>query len=569
MIKRSIFSLLLCAVAALDLFALPHKAVYVPELSGAVKIDGKTDETVWQQAVLLEDFYQFKTGKPFPEKISARLWRDREKLYIAIQVPYPQDIKLKSWSARVELFAGNVDEPAFYQQYVWLGGRVRYNGAGESGSWESANVFSGGTWSSEAAIPLSHFRFRNGGMRFNLCITPPNSKISAVWENCGSKLYNIANYGELLLTDRDTAEVLRKTFAPVTGPWLHAPEKSGISIGFVTAFPAAAVVRYRTKGAAAWQTQAGDILWGARSVTAKNHQVHLSKLKGGVPYEYQIGFAPAGENQVKFLPEVREFTLPAAAQENLSFAVVSDIHNFRQRLNRLMPLVKGCDFLVNLGDMVNIANAPEFFLDGYLAGELEFAASRPLINLRGNHEFRGLMPELFFEYFRRPDNKPYFMSRLGNLCIIGLDAGEDGREPISMTILNGEREWLKAAVKSPEFQTAAHRIIVIHIPPMQKNSTTARVTTLFDGIVIGNNAEKVDLLLAGHTHKASFTPVDSEECTIYEPKMQKVQVVKMPFPVICNSGMGETMLKVEIKGNSLEVICLRKDGSELFRQKIK
>ena len=54
MIKRSIFSLLLCAVAALDLFALPHKAVYVPELSGAVKFDGKTDETVWQQAVLLQ-----------------------------------------------------------------------------------------------------------------------------------------------------------------------------------------------------------------------------------------------------------------------------------------------------------------------------------------------------------------------------------------------------------------------------------------------------------------------------------------------------------------------------------
>ena len=38
--------------------------------------------------------------------------------------------------------------------------------------------------------------------------------------------------------------------------------------------------------------------------------------------------------------------------------------------------------------------------------------------------------------------------------------------------------------------------------------------------------------------------------------------------VICNSGMGETLLKVEVKGDSLEVICLRKDGSELFRHRI-
>ena len=75
-------------------------------------------------------------------------------------------------------------------------------------------------------------------------------------------------------------------------------------------------------------------------------------------------------------------------------------------------------------------------------------------------------------------------------------------------------------------------------------------------------------ILGGHTHKASFTPANSSECTVYEPKMQKLQVVKMPFPVICNSGMGETLLKVEVKGDSLEVICLRKDGSELFRHRI-
>lgn len=585
MMKRTVLVLLFCA-ASFHLFAAPRKAVYVPEISETAEIDGKMDESVWLRAALIENFYQFETAKAFPGKISARLWRDSENLYVGIRVPCPQGVKVKPWSAKVELLAGNIDEPAFYNQYIWMGGRVRYDGAGSSDNWKSANRFSGDVWTSETAIPLSHFSFRDGGMLFNLCITPPDSNISAVWENCGNKLYNLANYGELLLIDYDTAARLRKKAAPaeklsgekyqtladrpisIFGPWLHAPEKSGISIGFISSVPAAAVVRYRIKGTSQWQTQAGDILWGAKSLVKKNHQLHLSNLKNGVTYEYQIGIIPAGENAVEFFPEIREFTLPSAAQENLTFAVVSDIHNFRQRLNKLMPLVNGCDFLVNLGDMVNIANAPGFFLNGYLAGELEFAASRPLVNLRGNHEFRGLMPELFFEYFRRPDNKPYFLSRLGNLCIIGLDAGEDGREPISMTILNGERQWLKSAVRTPEFQTAKHRIILIHIPPMQNNSTTQRVTSLIDGIFTGDNAEKIDILLAGHTHKASFTPANSSECTVYEPKMQKLQVVKMPFPVICNSGMGETLLKVEVKGDSLEVICLRKDGSELFRHRI-
>ena len=583
--------LLISILFTVDLSAAVRKAVYVPEVSSVMVIDGKMDEAFWQQAVEINDFYQFKTAHPFPAKISAKLAHDGNKLYIGIQAPYPAGTKVKSWTARVELLAGNIIDPGFYIQYVWQGGRIRSNNSGESQSWESRNRFTGNMWVSETAIPLSQFKFRDGGCLFNLCITPPNSPISAIWENCGNKLYNLANFGELLLVDYDRAARLRKNHfskekfsreayqkldrsnIPLLelGPWLHAPERNGISIGFISSIPAAAMVHYREKGSEKWLTQVGNILWGAKSPVKQNHQVHLSRLTSGAVYEYRIELVSADGSVKKVFPadgKAWEFKIPEADKENFSFAVFSDIHNFRQRLDKLMPLAKGCDFLVNLGDMVNIANAPGFFLNGYLAGELEFAASRPLVNLRGNHEFRGLMPELFFEYFRRPDYKPYFMSRLGNLCIIGLDAGEDGREPISMTILSGEREWLKSAVRAPEFQTARHRIILIHIPPMQNNSTTQRVTTLLNGIFTGDKAEKIDLLLAGHTHKASFTPANSSECTIYEPKMQKLQVVKMPFPVICNSGMGETMLKVEVKGDSLEVICLRKDGSELFRQRI-
>lgn len=587
----SFLTALLAVLLTFELAAAPRKAIYVPEVANTPVLDGKMDEDLWQKAVEINDFYQFKTDKEFPSKISAKLAHDGKKLYIGIQAPYPAGTKVKSWTARVELLAGNITEPKFYTQYIWHGGRIRYNSAGEAETWESKNLFAGDVWVSETAIPLSEFKFRDGGTLFNLCITPPNSAISAVWENCGNKLYNLASYGELLLIDYDSAARLRKNhfskeklsreaYQKLTdnniprlerGPWLHAPEQNGISIGFISDLPAAAAVQYKVKGSGKWLTQVGNIHLGAKSPLKLNHQVHLSDLKAGSTFEYRIEFTSADGSVKKVYPENGgswEFKVPEADRENFTFAVFSDIHNFRQRLDKLMPLSKNCDFLVNLGDMVNIANAPGFFLDGYLGGQLAYAASRPLINLRGNHEFRGLMPELFFEYFRRPDNKPYFMSRLGSLCIIGLDAGEDGRDPVSMTIIPGQRKWLAEAVKSKEFRSAKHRILFMHIPPMQQNSTTARVITLLDGI-FSRPETKIDVMLAGHTHKASFTPADSTECTIYEPGMQKLSVVKMPFPVICNSGMGETMLKVEAKADSLEVICLRKDGSELFRQKIK
>ena len=596
MTKISSYSLtllvVLSAMLTVELAAAPRKAVYIPELADTPVLDGKMDEAFWQQSTEINDFYQFKTDKAFPSKISAKLAHDGNKLYIGIQVPYPAGTRVKSWTARVELLTGNVTEPKFYTQYIWQGGRIRYNGAGETENWESKNLFAENMWISETAIPLSEFKFRDGGCLFNLCITPPNSTISAVWENCGNKLYNLANFGELLIIDYDHAAKLRKNHfskeklsreayqklpgnnIPLLeyGPWLHAPEQNGISIGFISNIPAAAAVQYRMKGSEKWLTQIGNILHGAKSPLKLNHQVHLSDLKAGSTFEYRIEFTSADGSVKKVYPEnggAWEFKVPEADRANFTFAVFSDIHNFRQRLDKLMPMSKDCDFLVNLGDMVNIANAPNFFLDGYLGSQLAYAASRPLVNLRGNHEFRGSMPELFFEYFRRPDGKPYFMSRMGSLCIIGLDAGEDGREPISMTIIPSQRKWLREAVKSKEFQSARHRIVLMHIPPMQKNSTTARVIALLDGIFNQKPENKIDVLLAGHTHKASFTPANSAECTIYEPKMQKLAVVKMPFPVICNSGMGETMLKVEVKANSLEVICLRKDGSTLFKQKIK
>ena len=593
MTKISSYSLLiLAALLTVELSAAPRKAVSIPEIPTAPVLDGKMDEAFWQQAVEINDFYQFKTNKAFPAEISAKLAHDGSKLYIGIQVPYPAGTQIKSWTARVELLAGNIAEPKFYTQYIWQGGRIRYNGAGETENWKSKNRFAKDMWVSETAIPLSEFKFLNGGCLFNLCITPPNSAISAVWENCGNKLYNLANFGELLIIDYDNAARLRKNHFSKEklsreayqklpdnniphlerGPWLHAPERDGISIGFISSVPAAAMVHYREKGSEKWLTQVGNVLQGARSPAILNHHTCLNNLKSGSSYEYRIELVSADNSIKKVYPadnKAWEFNVPAADRENFTFAVFSDIHNFRQRLDKLMPLSKDCDFLVNLGDMVNIANAPNFFLDGFLGSQLAYAASRPLINLRGNHEFRGSMPELFFEYFRRPDGKPYFMSRLGSLCIIGLDAGEDGREPISMTIIPDQRKWLKEAVKSKEFQSARHRIVLMHIPPMQKNSTTARVTALLDGIFDQKVENKIDVLLAGHTHKASFTPANSTECTVYEPKMQKISVVKMPFPVICNSGMGDSMLKVEVKANSLEVICLRKDGSELFKQKIK
>lgn len=67
-----------------DIFSAPYAVVHVAE---APIIDGKLDDPAWQQAAVLDTFYEFgKTAVRFPGDVKAMIVWDAENLYFGITV---------------------------------------------------------------------------------------------------------------------------------------------------------------------------------------------------------------------------------------------------------------------------------------------------------------------------------------------------------------------------------------------------------------------------------------------------------------------------------------------------
>ena len=127
---------------------------------------------------------------------------------------------------------------------------------------------------------------------------------------------------------------------------------------------------------------------------------------------------------------------------------------------------------------------------------------------RGNHEMRGPFAREFFDYVPTVEGRFYYARDAGPVHLIVLDTGEDKPDDTNVyALLNkttpyraAELAWLREHVKtSPRVASAPFRVIAMHQP---------RWGWLADGnqpwIDVANEAG-VDLVIAGHTHRFSYT----------------------------------------------------------------
>lgn len=357
-----------------------------------------------------------------------------------------------------------------------------------------------------------------------------------------------------------------REFGITHGPYLCDMTHDGVTVVWTTAepalswvevFPADSLAAPSEGPARFYQTVAGR-----RQARKTLHAVRIRGLEPGTEYRYRIA-----SQRVALWPDVNNVTygevvtadafrrrpfafrtFPAAGGE-CSLVVLNDIHGRADYMTRLCKAIdfSGVDCVVFNGDMSSSVESREQLFKDYLdASTALFATRTPILFTRGNHETRGVYADNLSDYFPARNGLFYGLYRLGDVCVVLLDCGEDKPddhpEYNALADYDAYREeecaWLRQAVRSEEFRSASARIVVLHIPPAADGwHGNTHLNALFVPVL---NEAGVDVMLCGHDHNYSFRPAG----------MQDAQ-----FPVVVNDNRsyvrcdaGDSLLRVQIVG---------------------
>ena len=304
------------------------------------------------------------------------------------------------------------------------------------------------------------------------------------------------------------------------GPYLIATGSTTATIVWLTDAPSHSLVKY-ARGAglesSALTTTAEPERDGLVPVGLR-HVVHLTGLTPGAVYSYQVvstrvvrlkAYWP--DKGLSTESPVFAFTTLDPEKPTASFSVVTDTHEDVARIRALNKLIdwKTTDFLVHTGDAFHWIDDEEHLFRNWLEPTIAaLASTTPLIYARGNHELRGAFARQLFDYIPTIEGRFYFARDAGPVHLLVLDTAEDKPDDTNVYArLNqtapyrvAELRWLREHLAStPRVKQAPFRVIVMHQP---------RWGWLPDGnaawIHAANDAG-VDLVIAGHTHRFSYT----------------------------------------------------------------
>jgi predicted phosphodiesterase len=301
------------------------------------------------------------------------------------------------------------------------------------------------------------------------------------------------------------------------GPYLIALSDTTVNVIWMTDTPSHSKVRV-WKGQETTPAEVEPQVNGLAPVGLR-HVVTLRGLAPGTSYAYQA----LSTRVVKlnaYWPDKglttesarATFTTFDAAKAAVSFSAITDTHEDTTRIAKLMKMVDWAttEALVHLGDAFDwVETEDQLFRKWLTPIAAALGPGKPLIYARGNHELRGPFARSLFDYVPTPEGRFYYARDLGPIHLLVLDTGEDKPDNTNVySALNKtipyraeELTWLRGHLKTtPRMASAPFRMIVMHQPQWG---------WLEGGngpwIAAANDA-KVDLVLAGHTHRFSYDP---------------------------------------------------------------
>jgi predicted phosphodiesterase len=304
------------------------------------------------------------------------------------------------------------------------------------------------------------------------------------------------------------------------GPYLVASSDTSTTIVWLTDTPSHSKVKFgRGAGlAAAALTQTAEPQQDGLVPVGLRHVVHLTGLEPGVTYSYQVvstrvvklkAYWP--DKGVATESPVFRFTTLDSKRPTTSFSVVADTHEDIPRIRALNKIIdwNSTEFLVHTGDAFHWIDSEEQLFRNWLEPTLAgLANTKPLMYARGNHELRGPFARQLFDYVPNVDGRFYFARDAGPVHLLVIDTGEDKPDDtnvyadLNRTIAYraAELAWLREHVRTaPRMRSAPFRVVVMHQPNWG---------WLADGNaawIEAANGAGVDLVIAGHRHRFSYT----------------------------------------------------------------
>lgn len=469
------------------------------------------------------------------------------------------------------LFGGFTPYPWQQQYAVNAGGGVF--SSREAAELQVRTAVAADKWTAFLRFPLAQFPLQNLSVGFAVARYAKSRGELSIWGNMTRAFHDVEDYGEIIFNDYNAAYLSKAGHMPVPlvssrldyeqritaeavpaqtvvhGPWLSCPSTDGMTVSFGTAGLCGAFVEYRPANAMAplpWKRLAVKRCCGVISREHDFHSLRLEKLDPDTEYEYRAVTLTPVEEELEFSPVRRFRTFGENGQKNFSFIFFSDVHsNYGFLQNTLENMaVSDCEFLVSGGDCLSSANGAEALYSGLF--DMLASCGKPVVFVRGNHEWRGAFTETGCRMMAGPDGeKTYYSFRCASTLFLVLDTGDDHPDDDIPTRTNAdflaaEENWLKDLVVSDEFAAAEHRIVLMHIPPYQLHDFGA-----------GNSAQllqilepyKIDLVVSGHIHSLAEMKANSAKCRYLQTGTTE-DAPRFSFPVIISSN--EHALKITV-----------------------
>ncbi|GAA5496927.1 hypothetical protein Rhal01_03115 [Rubritalea halochordaticola] len=311
-------------------------------------------------------------------------------------------------------------------------------------------------------------------------------------------------------------------------------------------------------------------------------KARFEALEAGATYRYVVSYRDA-QGKAATLPEKSFRALdPTAKQVRCAF--VNDIHNKIPTLEAVMGQVKPEDyeFSVLNGDMENAPRSAETVLsvwNHYV--RLLDGGNKPMLFVRGNHEYRGGFRDHMAALFDLPhlnlkdhpnDYRYEFDCQVGPLHLVMTDTGEDDwpntpennyRRPVVMRkIRERQAAWLKDL--AGQKKSTPWRVFVSHIPIYNSAGWRSLPSQQLWSETLSQMG--IDLAIAGHDHSWKFVAAGKE----YELKREGIKETP-PFPTLIGGGPAlkqGTIILLEASQDRLVSRMIHSSGKELHRFKL-
>lgn len=275
------------------------------------------------------------------------------------------------------------------------------------------------------------------------------------------------------------------------------------------------------------------------------------------PYDLKYGNQIASDEFLFKTPEIKE--------KETNCIIFNDIHDRPNTFVELMNVNENrtFDFAILNGDMFDFEEDEAQVIRNLLAPCANlFAKNKPYIMLRGNHETRGKFRGELKNYFSYPTEEYYYTLVKGPVHFTFLDTGED--KPDDTEVYAGivdfdafrEKQaiWLEKEMQKSKYVNAKYKVVVMHIPTYHSGDWhgTLHCRKVFSPLF---EKYKVDLVIAGHTHKYGIHKPNNEH----------------KYPIIIGGGPKKgyrTITNLSANQDRLEITMIDDSGKQVGKYSI-